>query len=297
MKVIIDTDPGTDDYLALIMALNSPELDIVGLTTVGGNTSLENTTRNALRLLEYMGRTDIPVARGASKPLSGEFIYAHHHHGPAGLTVRLPRPRISPVEQPAVDFIIDQAKRLEGDLTLVPIGPLTNIAQAFSQEPQLARWVKEIVIMGGAFEVPGNATPFAEFNIMDDPEAAAIVVGTGVPVKMIGLDVCNAVHVDAQDDDWFTSSKSGGKLAARVLKNWFKSRDGDAEYHLCDPLAIAALLQPGLVTYRQANVSVEIEILERRGKTTATYEDGNVSVAVEVAANAAKQFVKALLDR
>ena len=136
-KVVIDTDPGTDDALALMMALNSTELEVLGLTTVGGNATMAHTTRNTLRLLEYLGRSEIPVYRGASRPLRGRFEYAYSHHGPGGLTVRLPLPRFRPKTLRAPDYIAKAARLLAGELVLIALGPLTNIARAITREPRV----------------------------------------------------------------------------------------------------------------------------------------------------------------
>ena len=188
-------DPGTDDALALIAALNFPELDVLGVTTVGGNASLADTTRNALRLLEHLG-SDLPVSRGSARPLKGRFEYAYHFHGAAGLGVRLPRPRTAPTTERAVERIVRAASEHRGALTVIALGPLTNVARALRSEPSLAGWLAEVVVMGGAVEVPGNVTPHAEFNIYDDPEAANEVLASGVPARLIGLDVTMEMHLD-----------------------------------------------------------------------------------------------------
>jgi inosine-uridine nucleoside N-ribohydrolase len=295
MKVIIDTDPGTDDALALIMALNWRKLDIQALTTVGGNASLARATRNALRLLEYMGRTDIPVHKGASRPLKGRFEYAYHFHGPGGLTARLPLPKTQPAQLPAAEYIISAASSMRGELVLVALGPLTNVATALMKERRLPEWLKEVVVMGGAIEVEGNVTPYAEFNIFDDPEAANVVFSSGVPVTLVGLDVCRETFVTRDDREWFSCHSQGEKLAARILTNWFRSHPDHDRYHLCDPLAMAAVLRPDLLTYRQATVTVETDDRERRGKTTAAYGDGDVRVASGAKAAEAKAAVRALL--
>ena len=295
MKVIIDTDPGTDDALALMMALNAPELDIRGITTVGGNATLAHTTRNALRLLEHLERTDIPVYRGSARPLRGKFRYAYHFHGPGGLTVKLPRPKSLPMTLGAPEYIVRQAHSLRGRLVLIALGPLTNIARAFIKEPRVKGWIREILVMGGAVEVPGNVTPHAEFNIYGDPGAADIVFSSGVSVTLIGLDVCDRVYIGREDSAWFSVRSGIDRLAARILANWFASRDSDDRYSLCDPLTIVAALRPDLLAFRQSTVSVETNDGERRGLTTATYEGGNVRVASAVRADETKELIKSLL--
>ena len=224
-KVLIDMDPGTDDALALIAALNSPELDVLGVTTVGGNASLADTTRNALRLLEHLG-SDVPVSRGSARPLKGRFEYAYHFHGAAGLGVRLPRPRTAPTTERAVERIVRAASEHRGALTVIALGPLTNVARALRSEPSLAGWLAELVIMGGAVEVPGNVTPHAEFNIYDDPEAANQVLASGVPARLIGLDVTMEMHLDRSGEPWADGGSVSAKLANRVLANWFSTHHG-----------------------------------------------------------------------
>src|SRR5579862_3680594 len=165
-RVILDTDPGIDDALALYLALAAPELQLEALTTVSGNVHVDLTTRNALALLELAGRSDIPVARGSDRPLVRQPVVADFVHGGNGLgNVELPAPQTRPVSQHAVDLIIERVMSAPGEITLVPIGPLTNIALAVRREPRIAHHVREVVIMGGAVRRPGNASPVAEFNI------------------------------------------------------------------------------------------------------------------------------------
>ena len=294
-NVIIDTDPGTDDGLAIMMALNSPDVEVLALTTVGGNASLAHTTRNALRLLEYMGRADIPVSRGASRPLKGRFGYAYQFHGPGGLTVRLPRPRAEPMPLPAADYLVSQARVHAGELTLVALGPLTNVARAVTLEPRIAGWLKELVVMGGAVQVPGNVTPHAEFNIHSDPHAADLVLSSGTPVTLVGLDVCDQVYVARDDLGRFDGGSRSEKLARRILGNWLASHGEDARYSLCDPLAMVAALTPELLTFRQARVAVDTTPEEYFGRTTAHYGVGNVTVAEGVDAPRAREAITSLL--
>ena len=295
IKVIIDTDPGTDDALALMMALNSPDLDVQGLTTVGGNATLAHTTRNALRLLEYLGRPEIPVSRGAARPLTGRFHYGYYYHGAGGLTVRLPRTRSEPRPLRAPEYIASLAYSFPGELVLIALGPLTNIARALTSEPRLKEWVKEIVIMGGAVEVPGNVSPFAEFNIYNDPVAAGRVLASGIPVTLVGLDVCNSVSVARDETGWLRGENKSEALATEILSGWFAIHSGSDSYNLSDPLAVVAAVQPDLMLYKHASVQVEVENDERIGKTTASYSEGNVRVAVSVRAREAKELIRTLL--
>ena len=295
MKVVIDTDPGTDDAIALVVALNSPQLDILGLTTVGGNARLSHTTRNALRILEFVNRPEIPVYPGSSRPIKGAFEYAYGFHGPAGLTVRLPLPKTKAQAGSGVDFIIEAARANRGDLTLIALGPLTNVAKALKIEPRIVDWLNEIVVMGGAVDVPGNVTPHAEFNIFDDPEAARTVFDSGASIRLIGLDVCRKAEVTRADEDWFRGDSQGERLVSRILTNWLKMRGRDEAYSLCDPLAVAAAIRPELFTFSQANVSVETDDSSRRGETSASYGMGDIMVATDVQAGEAKAFLRSRL--
>ena len=295
-KVLIDTDPGTDDVLAIMMALASPDLDVVGLTTVGGNARLADTTRNALGVLEYVGATDVPVYAGASRPLKGGYQHAYHVHGPAGLGVRLPSPRISPRAGVAHKLIIDLASKYRGKMVVIALGPLTNVAKALAVEPRVAEWTKEIVVMGGAVEVPGNVTPYAEFNLYNDPWAAEIVLSSGIAATLVGLDVTQQTSIARTDEPWVDGGAPAARLARRIIENWFKSHPKEGGYHLHDPLAVAAAIHPGLLQYRAAWVTVELHDPERRGQTVAAYGTGPVRVAVGVNVQGAKSQVMRLLS-
>ena len=257
-KVIIDTDPGTDDALAIMMALNAPELDVQGLTTVGGNASLAHTTRNALRLLEYLGRAEISVYRGAARPLDGRFQHAYYHHGPGGLTVRLPPHESTLPPLRASEYIASLAESLAGELVLIALGPLTNVARAMTAEPRVVEWLKEIVVMGGAVHVQGNVTPHAEFNIFNDPHAARLVLSSGTPVTLVALDVCDEVHVTAEEVSRHAGPSRGARLAERILTNWFGAHGEVGRYGLCDPLAIVATVDPDVMTYRARDDSYRV---------------------------------------
>ena len=196
-NVIIDTDPGVDDLLAILLALKSPELQVDALTVVGGNCSLADATRNALRVLEIAKRPDIPVYKGAARPLRGRYVYARYFHGPRGLTGRLPEPRIAAADGlNAVDAIASRIESADTPITLIALGPLTNVARLIERRPDAAERLSTVLVMGGAVDVPGNVTPFAEFNTYSDPEAAQVVFQSGVDVRLIGLDVCNPVYLE-----------------------------------------------------------------------------------------------------
>ena len=297
MKCIIDTDPGADDVLALIMALNSSELEILALTTVEGNARLEHTTTNALRLLDYMGRTEIPVYTGSSTPLEGEFHHAYQVHGEEGLTVRLPDTDMRPADGNAVDFIIETAMGMPGELVLFAVGPLTNVARALMKEERLKDALQRVYIMGGQGDGSGNVTPYAEFNIWDDPYAANVVFGSGVPVTLLGLNISRQTSVARDDESWMSGETPGERLAAQVLEKWF---DLDVEEHrarfsMHDPVTVMAALRPDLIETRAATLTVETEG-ERVGEVRADYESGgSVDVAVGVEIEEALAVMRGLL--
>ncbi len=276
-RIILDTDPGIDDALALFLALASPEVTLEAVTTVSGNVSVEQTTYNALSLLTLTGHTDIPVAYGSSQPLVRERIDAAHVHGQNGLgDVLLPEPTIAPVEQQAVDLIIEKIMSNPGEITLVPIGPLTNIALAVRREPRIAQRVREVVIMGGALRVPGNVTPSAEFNIFADPHAAQIVFHAGWPLRLVSLDVTTRVSLHRHHVT--TLAERGGKVAT-VIKNMlnyyfdvFGPAYGYTTFQMHDPLCLAAAFQPDLITWEPAFVDVELAGTLTLGETVAYFQ-------------------------
>ena len=289
--VVIDTDPGTDDAIAIAMALAPPELDVLGLTTVAGNVPLPDATRNALSILEALGRSDVGVWEGSAGPPGGVPQYAHHFHGPTGLTIDLGAPRSRPRPGSAVETIIEAARSHPGALELIAIGPLTNVADALRAEPGLPRLLRRIWIMGGAARCPGNITPHAEFNFYSDPEAAGRVLGCGAPMTMIGLDVCDRVQV-GPDRAGLSAADS---LAGRLLGEWLRTHPGE-RFSMCDPLAVAAALDPTLLGVRTGGVLVETEG-ERRGASDVSFGDGPVDVAVEVDVPRAIDSIRQLATR
>jgi purine nucleosidase len=303
MKVILDTDPGTDDALAIMMALSSPNLQVECITTVGGNATVRDTTRNTLLVLAHLGvpvqseigGRGLPVSQGASRPLRGRYHYGYYFHGQGGLGVRLPSPTATPYPARAPELIAVRAASSRARITLIALGPLTNIARALRTDPGLAGRLREIVVMGGAVEVPGNVTQHAEFNTYNDPLAAEVVFDSGVPVTLVPLDVCVETALTRADLPWITGGSQAAQLGRRLLYTWFGGQPDRERYELCDPLAIVAALQPGLLRYRQASVAVETDDPERLGKTTATYGDGNVKVALEVDVEGAKRLIVDLL--
>ena len=297
-SVIIDTDPGTDDALALMMALSSPDLLVEGITTVGGNATLSETTDNALRLIEHLDgkESGLPIAVGADRPMRGSYTHAYHVHGSEGLGVRLPEPTLKLHRLNAVEFIQDRVSRSPGQLTIIAIGPLTNVAAALDNRPDVANAISGIVVMGGAVEVPGNITPHAEFNIHEDPWAANAVFTSGVPVTLVGLDVTHQTFMHRRDGPrWFEGASRSAQLGNRILSDRFRELDDAHEFHLHDPLAVAAAIEPDILTCRRAQVSVVTDGKER-GRTIASYGDGTVNVAVGVDAGRAVEIVRSLIS-
>lgn len=263
-KILLDCDPGLDDALALLLAHGDPNIELVGVTTVGGNVGLQRTTRNALALREYLHFEKVPVAAGAGKPLSGETREASHVHGESGLgTAVLPEPALAVDERHAVDFIIETLRASPGAIHLVATGPLTNIALALRQEPAIARWVASFTIMGGSF-TRGNATPAAEFNIYADPQAAREVFAADWQVVMVGLDLTLQAQANGPVVErlgrlgvlahelilplatfWATANQSSANNS-----DW----DGQAVHDVC---AVAHVVRPDLFSSRPARVEVE----------------------------------------
>ena len=266
-KLILDCDPGHDDAVALLYA--ACHLDLLGITTVFGNQTLEHTTRNALSLCRLAGlRT--PVARGAARPLVAAPIHGGAVHGKTGIDgAELPEPDRAPLDIHAVEFILRTARDNRGELVLVATGALTNVAMALSLEPQLAQWLRGISIMGGTTGI-GNVTEVAEFNIYADPEAADIVLRSGVELWLVGLDVTRRVGVSAAD---IASLREGGKVArvmADLLDFFLASLTrvhGLTTASLHDPCALVPFIDPALIEYRHVPVSVELASPLTRGMT------------------------------
>ncbi|MFE0018098.1 nucleoside hydrolase [Mesorhizobium sp. NPDC059054] len=262
-KIIIDTDPGQDDAVAILLALASPELDVIGITAVAGNVPLRLTEKNALKICELAGRRDIKVYSGAIRPLVRQLVTAEHVHGKTGLDgPDLPEPTMKLQEQHAVDFIVETLMREEpGSVTLCPLGPLTNIALALVREPRIATRIKEIVLMGGGFFEGGNVTPAAEFNIYVDPHAADVVFHSGVPIVVMPLDVTHKALTTAKRVEAFRAMGSKVGDATAALLDFFERFDeekyGTDGGPLHDPCVIAYLLKPDLFKGRHCNVSVE----------------------------------------
>jgi inosine-uridine nucleoside N-ribohydrolase len=296
--ILIDCDPGHDDAIALLLALASPEVEVLGVSTVAGNQTLDKTTANAIRVLEFVGRTDIEVAAGADRPLVREQHVAANVHGETGLDgPDLPPPQSEPVAVHAVEFLAEKIRASVEPVTLVPVGPLTNIALLLALHPDARP--DRIVLMGGAI-AEGNVTPAAEFNIWADPEAAARVFKSGIDVTMVGLDVTHKALFTQTHVGLLTGR--AGRMVAELLRFYstFHRRvykfDGSPIH---DALAVASVLNTDLVGTLKRNVEIDIESELCRGRTVVdlwqrTDRDPNAHVGVEVDAEG---FLELLIER
>ncbi len=260
-RVIIDTDPGVDDALALLLAMRSPELKIEAITPVAGNVPLELTLPNALRMVEIAGRTDIPVAAGARAPLMRRLVTATYAHGENGLGGAVfPEPTTKPVATPAADMIRQIVRKYPGEVTLITIGPLTNIATALNSDPELASMVRALVMMGGSLS-GGNITPAAEFNVYVDPEAARIVFQSGIPVTMVGLDVTRRTsltddHVRTLEAAQNPVSQAAAEIGRNAI-NHNRDRGFLVGPNMHDSLAVAGFLDPAILKLQDYYIDVE----------------------------------------
>ena len=296
--ILLDCDPGHDDAIALLLALASPELELLGVTTVAGNQTLEKTTANAIRVLEFAGRTDIPVAAGADRPLVRDPFVAAYVHGDTGLDgPDLPPPQGAPVNRHAVDFLADKIREADGAVTLVPVGPLTNIALMLALHPDARP--ERIVLMGGAV-AEGNITPAAEFNIWADPEAAARVFASEIEVTMIGLDVTHKALFTAAHIDRLAGRV--GEMVTELLHfydRFHREVYGFDGSPIHDAVAVAHVIKPELVETWHRNVEIDVESELCRGRTVVdlwrrTERQPNAHVGVEIDADG---FLELLIER
>jgi inosine-uridine nucleoside N-ribohydrolase len=295
-RIVLDCDPGHDDAIALLLALASPEVELLGVTTVAGNQTLEKTTANAIRILDFAGRDDVPVAAGADRPLVRAQHVAAHVHGETGLDgPDLPPPQREPVEAHAVELL---ARHVDG-ATLVPVGPLTNVALLLARYPEARP--SRIVLMGGSIGL-GNITPAAEFNIWADPEAAARVFESGIEITMIGLDVTHQALLTTEKAEVLRGSGRTGKLVAELFDfyhGYHRRTYGLQGSPIHDAVALAYVFRPELVATEHRNVVVDTGPELSRGRTYVdlwrrTDAAPNAHVGVEIDGDA---FIELLLDR
>jgi inosine-uridine nucleoside N-ribohydrolase len=267
-KILIDCDPGHDDAVAILFAAR--HMDLLAVTTVHGNNTLENTTRNALRVAELAG-IDVPIAAGCATPLLSAANVPVSLHGKCGLDgVELSNPKCKPLADHAIDVIIDIASKHRGELVLASIGPETNIAMALKREPKLSSWVREITIMGGSATL-GNVTPAAEFNIYCDPEAAAIVFGCGVPIRMVGYNVTRVTGFDRSDVSRMkTSGLRVASVVADLVAFYLDKQTATFDLKLApmhDVCAVVPYVAPDLIRYLETSVTIELRGEYTRGMT------------------------------
>lgn len=305
-RIIIDTDPGIDDALAIMFALGCPELSVEGITIVSGNVPVNVGTRNALTLLELIGRTDIPVARGAALPLRRALVTAEWVHGKDGMAnMNLPAPSIKPVEGSAVEWI--RKKLLDSDekITVVAIGPLTNLGMLYCLNPDAFLRIEEIVFMGGAAFCGGNTTASAEFNIYVDPDAAKLVVNSGVPITMVGLDVTEKTVIYSDDVSILEGNSSRvADFAKKLLIKAFSAIPGRTEIGgLClhDPLTVGVAINPEIVKTKKYRLAVETEGELTLGETIVddrpySKVEPNAKVAIDVDSNGFKKWFFRILN-
>ena len=274
-SIILDCDPGHDDAIALMLAAGHPDIDLVGITTVAGNQTIDKVTRNALSICT-LARLDVPVAQGAARPLVRDQIVAPDIHGASGLEGPvLPQPDRDVDPRHAVRFLIDEIMaRPPKTLTLVPTGPLTNIALTVREEPRIVERVKQVSLMGGAFG-RGNRSPVAEFNVLADPEAAAIVFEAGWPIMQAGLDVTHCVRATPDVLDRFRGLDSDlGRFVVAALTSYgeaYRRAQGFADPPVHDPVAVAAVADPSLMTFQGAFVAVELNGTWTYGQTVTDF--------------------------
>ena len=272
IPIILDCDPGIDDALAIAFATASPEIDLLGLTTVAGNVELAKTTANSLAVASFVGAADVPVTAGSAAPLLRPALHAGHVHGDSGLGgAVLPVPARAAEDGHAIDFIIDRLAAAPGEITLVATGPLTNIGLALRREPRIAYWVKDFVIMGGSAS-RGNVSHAAEFNIWADPEAAAIVFGAGWTVRMIGLDVTLLARAIAPvQEEMRGLGALGSELLLPALAQYRDSQDTTGEPPVHDVCAIVSIADPAVFSYTPALVQVETHGTLTSGMTVTEF--------------------------
>jgi purine nucleosidase len=303
-RIILDTDPGIDDALAILLALASPELRLEAVTVTSGNCSTAQGVVNALRVLELAGATHVPVAPGLARPLLQPLLTAPETHGDTGLGyAQLPPPRQQPAKQHAVDLLIERIMAASGEITIVAIAPLTNLALAIRREPALVQAIREVIIMGGALRHEGNTTPLAEFNVYVDPHAAHIVYHSGLPITLVPLDVTYQCTLTQADVDRLLAIDSPiTRFVADATRFYMEFHDEYQGIQGCvinDPLALALTFAPELVETSPLHVTVDLHSELSLGKTMADFyqmwsKPPNMQVALKVQS---RRFIELFLER
>ena len=307
-KVILDIDTGIDDALAILYLLKHPNVEVKGLTTGFGNFDVAQATLNTLQIAEIAGASNVPVYAGAAKPLLREWKGpVVHVHGENGIgDVSLPLPKDKAGEERAADFIVRAVNEEPGEISIITVARLTNLAEALAKDPSLPQKVKEVVVMGGAVTVPGNVTPVSEANIAGDPEAAHMVFEAGFPLTLVGLDVTMQTQITAEDMAWMVSQKDETNAALidaldemmRFRLAAYKKMDGIDGSPIHDPLAVAVTLHPDLVKTEPMQVAIETKGALSSGATIADLRgrdltQPNVDVCLEVDA---ERFIREFVE-
>ena len=311
-RLIMDTDGGIDDALALILALRSPEVEVVGVSTVSGNVRVEQAAINVLRVIELFDHRDVWVAQGLANPLIRDPVRATSFHGMDGLgDSNLPQPRMRARKESAIDLIIEElTKEKDHGLTIICIGPLTNIAAVITNSPSISGRIGELLIMGGAFGLSkyghGNVTPVAEFNIYSDPEAAKIVFESGVSLKCVGLDETMTPGAQLSPREYATIKRSETDHAQFAAKILAKAMGREKRFALHDPMAIAMKVRPSLFKFQDYHVNVETKgeyttgmtVSDRRDRPSKELQGQRIAVCKDAKAAAFKQvFLRRLMSR
>ncbi|MDI6025658.1 nucleoside hydrolase [Corticibacterium sp. UT-5YL-CI-8] len=296
-KIVIDTDPGIDDAVAILLALKSAEFDILGITTVAGNIGIQTTTRNAGRILALQDRRDVPVRAGAAVPLSRPGRNASYVHGNDGLGgVAFPEPLAAPAGDDAIAWLARTLDAADvGSVDILALGPLTNVARLVQEHPASAERLGRVIAMGGAIHEPGNVGPRAEFNIAADPEAADVVFRSGLDVTLIPLDVTRKVRAThAQAADLRDSDVAAAKISGELIDAYFQSTGGGESRPLHDPCVMLLALDAALFTCERLKISVDRTITGYAGSLDIDAAGGAISVAMEVDGDGA---LKLLFER
>ncbi len=310
-KIILDVDTGIDDAIGIMLACASPELDIQGITTVSGNIDLESATRNTLRVLKMIQKEEIPVFAGEIKPLLRDVRYATEIHGSTGLAGQLVEvdvdeklTEVLSKEMSATDFIIETAKNNKDEITLIMTGPESNFAKALEKEPELDKWLKEIIIMGGAADMLGNESPVAEFNIAIDPEAADMTFNSRAKVTMVGLDVTTKALLTRDRIGEIKNNKDVHDFVYGATYDYmerFHTQHGVYGCCMHDPLAVSLAVDPDLVRTVHRFVGVETKSHYCDGMTVCDFDnrwkkEANVHVAMEIEPKTFIDFMIARLN-
>jgi inosine-uridine nucleoside N-ribohydrolase len=299
--LFIDTDPGVDDALAITMINNlsneTKKYDKIIYSSIGGNTSLKNTHQNMMNILKTLQSSYSEISKGSERTLLGQkFVDAEHYHGKNGLTTKLNNSELNHTTIESYELLQNLYLEDKGTkITFLMLGPLTNLAKALITIPSISNIIKEVIIMGGAFYVEGNATQYSEFNIYADPEAANIVFKSDIPIKAIGLDVCDEVIINRdrfyESKYLFTESKTkNSKFSNLVIDSFFDFHSNKSKMSLCDPIAVVCLFYENLFEYKLKNVTVNLDKLTK-GQTIPSKQKGNVSIAVNLNFNDVMQII------